>query len=91
MENFIFALCIFLSPRFVTHGLHQFCSAGVAIPLQSANILSLLDLFLILVFTVPTAAWNVSSFPSQQRHSYNLPLSSNTLNAYKDQKFFVIN
>jgi hypothetical protein len=44
MENFIFALCIFLSPYFVTHGLRQFSSVGVALPLQSANILSFLDL-----------------------------------------------
>jgi len=91
MEIFIFAHCIFLSPRFVTHALQQFSSAGVAIPLQSANILSLPDLFLIFVFTGPTAAWNVSSFPSQQRHSYSLPLISKTLNACKDQKFFLIN
>lgn len=68
MENYIFARCIFLSTRVVTHGLQQFSRVGVAI--QSANILSLLDLFLIFVFTLPKAAWNVSNFPSQRRHIY---------------------
>jgi hypothetical protein len=91
MEIYMFALCIFLSSRFVTHALLQVSSAGVAILLQSANILSLLDLFVFIVFTGPTAAWNVSSFPPQQRHSYSLPLISTTLNTCKDQKYFLIN
>jgi hypothetical protein len=59
MQNFISALCIFLSTRAMTHRPHQFNSVGVAITLSSANILSLLDLFLIFIFTVPNAAWNV--------------------------------
>ena len=63
MENFIFSLCIFLSARVLTHGLQQFSSVGVTITLQSANILSFLDLFLIFVFAVPNTAWNVCSFP----------------------------
>ena len=56
MDDFIFAICIFLSAFFVTHGSGQLSSVGVAIPLQSANILSFLDLFLIFVLTGPTAA-----------------------------------
>jgi len=91
MENFIFALCVFLSAHSVTRGLQQFSSVRVAIPLQSANIFSFLDLFLNFVFTGPTAAWNFPIYRSQHHHLYNLPLISRTLNACKDQNIFLIN